>query len=295
MGSTTVTAQALLPEAELARIARVLARFLSGHQASLSGTQAMGRVSGQGVDFLDFRQYLPGDDFRTIDWRASARSNKIQVRQYCGDLASDWYLCLDASASMGVQGGANWLLARQLTAALAYLLLHLGHRVSLLLFSSEIDVFCSPGRGHGQYARILGLLNNRECRASGGGSDLGACAARVGRGRSLMVVSDFLTRDAMLPALVKLQASQRQLHLFQLGAVPHWQLPEADTLLLKDVESGRTAMCGAPENAQQDARRRLDALQQELVAWCVRYRVPLTHCNGDDNWRDLLLRHFIRA
>jgi len=295
MGQTTLAAAPLLPEPELARVARILARFLAGRQPATTGTQTTGRAAGQGLDFLDFREYQSGDDFRTIDWHATARSRRTQVRRYCGEVSSDWYLCVDGSASMGIQGGANWLLARKLTAALAYVLIYLGHRVGLLLFSGEIDAVCSLGRGYAQYARILKTLDAHSHLPRGGRSDLGACAAVVGRHHPVMVVSDFIAEDAMVNALVRMRASQRELHIFQLDAVPDWQLPAADTLVLEDIESGQVAICADTRTAQAEARLRLAALQQDLSAWARRFRVPYSRCRGDDNWCDLLLHHFIRA
>jgi uncharacterized protein (DUF58 family) len=255
----------------------------------------MHRVASQGMDFLDFRQYQPGDDARTIDWRASARSRGVQVRRYCGDVASDWYLCVDGSASMGACGGANWLLAQKLAAALAYVLLHLGHRVGLLIYSSEIDTACALGRGYPQYARILKALYAHNHRPAGGGSDLGACAAAVGQRHPLMVISDFLAEDAMVSTLARLRASRRQLHLFQLDAGGTLPLPAGDSLLLEDLETGEVALCGDPGAARTEAQRRLVQLQQELSRWGRRFLVPHTLCHGDDNWRELLLRHFIEG
>jgi uncharacterized protein (DUF58 family) len=295
MGAKTVAAQTLLPEAELARIARILARFLAGRQHSPAGAAATGRTAGQGQEFLDYRQYQPGDDVRAVDWRASARSSALQVRRYSADVASDWYMCVDVSASMGAQGGANRELARKLSAALAYVLLHLGHRVGVLLFTGEIEAACPLGRGHNHYARILRTLTGHRHRQRGGSSDPGCCAAVVGQQHPLLIISDFLAEDAMVAALSKLQASRRQLHLFQLDCQQQWQLPNASEVLLEDIESGRSAVCSDLDAAQSSARLTLANVHRELSDWCSRYQVPLTRCGSDDNWRDVLLRHFARA
>jgi uncharacterized protein (DUF58 family) len=293
MVTTTLAPETLLSETELVGVARILARFLAGRQLSPASAASTGRVAGSGLDFRDFRQYQAGDDIRSIDWRASARSNATQVRRYYAEVASDWYLCVDASASMGAHGGANWVLARELSAALAYVFLYLGHRVGLLLFSGDVDAACTLGRGHHHYARILRTLTSHSLRRHGGGSDPGVCAGVVGHHHPLVIVSDYLAEDAMVTALVKLQASRRQLHLFHLNCVQHWQLPTSSELLLEDIESGRRAICSDPDTAQNEASSRLALLHQDLSNWCRRYQIPLTQCSSHDNWRDLLLRHFL--
>ena len=291
MVTSALATDALLPETELARIARVIAPYLEGRRPSAAGLQTMHRPASQGMDFLDFRDYQPGDDSRSIDWRASARSRAVQVRRYCGEVASDWYLCVDDSASMGFgQGEENRVLARKLAAALAYLLLRLGHRVGLLLFSSDIDAACGLGRGNPQYARILKTLYGHDNRAAGGRSELGSCAATVGQRHPLVIVSDFLAPDAMVPTLARLQASQRQLHLFQLDATPLQS--GNDFVLLEDVESGETRPCGEADSAHAAALEHYARTQQQLTHWSGRYRVPHSLCHGNDNWRELLLRHF---
>lgn len=295
MGTTPLAALPLLPEAELARIAGILARYLAGRRATASGTRSLRQAASEGMDFLDFREYQPGDDIRSVDWRASARGRQVQVRRYCADMASDWYLCVDSSASMSSQGSGNWLLARQLAAALAYILLHLGHRVGLLLFASEIEAACAIGRGYSQYARILKTLHGHEPLTAGGGSDPGACVAAAGRHHELIIISDFLAQDAMLPTLAKLRAGRRELHLFQLDTAADTPLPDCDSLLLQDAESGEVALCTDPGTAPAEAATRLAGLQEDLSAWGRRFLVPHTLCHGDDNWRELLLRHFIRA
>jgi uncharacterized protein (DUF58 family) len=293
MVTAALAAGELPAQAELIRIAHILSRFLAGNQPGAVSTQVAGRSAGHGLDFLDFRPYQPGDDVRRIDWRASARGRDMQVRRYCGDMASDWHLCVDASASMSVAGGAKWQMARQFTAALAYVLLSLGHRVGVLLFSSHIDARCPPGRGPAQYANILGLLDSHAPRPEGGGSDMGACAALLGRAQPLFVISDFLAEDAMLPALSALRSRHREMHLLQVNAPGDVQLPAAADLLLRDIETGRRLHCVETDPARKRAALRLQALQEQLRGWGRRYGVPLTVCSCDDSWRDVILRHFL--
>ena len=86
------------------------------------------------------------------------------------------------------------------------------------------------------------------------------------------------------------QASQRQLHLFQLDAMP--LQPGRDFVLLEDVESGETRPCGEADSAHAAALERYARLQQQLSHWSGRYRIPHSLCHGNDNWRLMLLRHF---
>jgi len=159
-------------EADLKKLAPVAHLLDIGQPAFGTGLRPHRTRSGQGAEFLDFRSYRPGEDIRRLDWRVSARRGRPYVRTYHDELSSDWQLCLDRSASMGVPGADKWALAVQLAAAFAYLLLHTGNRVSLVQFSNRIDDLCPLGRGRLQYVRIANQLRGSEADSFGGGSVL---------------------------------------------------------------------------------------------------------------------------
>ena len=120
---------AALDEAELASLARVADRLLENRHLLAPGQRSNRSRSGFGIEFLDRREYSPGDDIRALDWRASARSRHPLVRRYCDEASSDWFILLDCSSSMAFGRGEKWTLALQCAAAMAYLLIHLGNRV----------------------------------------------------------------------------------------------------------------------------------------------------------------------
>ena len=61
---------------------------------------------GFSVDFAEYRQYMPGDDIRRIDWKVFARSDRYYVKQYEGETNTNIYLLLDVSGSMGYKSAS---------------------------------------------------------------------------------------------------------------------------------------------------------------------------------------------
>ena len=96
---------------------------------------------GVGTDFLDLREYEPGDDVRHIDWNVTARMDTPFVRQYVEDRELTAWLLLDRSPSMGFGpiDRPKELVLGELATTLARLLTRGGNRVGAILFDNEIE------------------------------------------------------------------------------------------------------------------------------------------------------------
>ena len=203
----TMTANTLIDELRLRRFARLAAPMLRGNALQGTGQRAARNRAGAGLEFLDLREYTPGEDVRHIDWRQTARRRRLLVRRYRDEAASDWLLCVDGSASMG--RGRKWQLAVELAAALAYTIISAGHRASLVIFAERIHAFCPPGRGQRQFAVIARQLTGFQPAEQGGASVAGLCAGRVSRSGNLVLLSDFLRDDAMTDDLRRVRGKRR--------------------------------------------------------------------------------------
>lgn len=110
-------------------------RALTGYQLGLprmpvagrSG-ELLGRGTGSSLEFQEYREYMPGDDIRHLDWAAYARTDSLMVRLYREEISPRTEILLDASRSMNLGGAAKRLVACQLTALFALLSGHLGGR-----------------------------------------------------------------------------------------------------------------------------------------------------------------------
>jgi len=231
-------------EADLKKMARAAHLLDIGQPAFGSGMRPHRTHSGQGTEFLDFRNYHPGEDIRRLDWRVSARRGRPYVRTYHDELSADWHLCLDRSASMGTPDGGKWALAVQLAAAFAYLLLHAGNRVGLVQFSNRVDDLCPLGRGRLQYVRIADQLRDSEADNSGGGSVLSTTTTVLKPGTHLAILSDFLQPDAMQADFESLRSPGRKIHAVQILS-PSESNPASRSLSVPALAAQRLPRCTA--------------------------------------------------
>lgn len=284
-------ALAELNEAQLARIGRIADPLLSGQPMGQRGHYRHRARSGVGLEILDYREYTPGDDFRRVDWRQSARLTRPHIRRYHDETASDWFVCLDRSASMAVPDASKWLLAVQLAAAVVYLLLRRRHRVGLVIFSEAVDAVCPPSGGRGQFGEVLSLLRVTEPRHSGGASRVDACIAAVGKRCSVFVVGDLLAVDGMLPGLERLALLGGDVHALQVLCADECALPGNGKYLLKDVESAEQLAVDLIPGTVDGATKRLDALCRTLAAACPRRGIAYTRCTTAWSWHQAIVQH----
>ena len=283
------TALSSVREADLKKLTRVAHLLDIGQPAFGTGLRPHRTRSGQGAEFLDFRSYRPGEDIRRLDWRVSARRGRPYVRTYHDELSTDWQLCLDRSASMGVPDADKWALAVQLTAAFAYLLLYAGNRVSLVQFSNRVDDLCPLGRGRLQYVRIANQLRGSEADSFGGGSVLSTTTTVLKPGTHLAILSDFLQPDAMKADLEKLRSPGRKIHAVQILSPSETEVNESETRSVRDVETGEqvTVRTGAGHAALSELRD----WQRDLKDFSIHNSIRLSSCSATDLWQDVMLRH----
>ncbi len=94
--------------------------------------ELLGRGTGSSLEFQEYREYMPGDDIRHLDWAAYGRSDSLMIRLYREEISPRTEILLDASRSMTTGGETKSLLARQLTALFALLSAGLGGRPRIL-------------------------------------------------------------------------------------------------------------------------------------------------------------------
>ncbi len=107
------------------------------------------RLRGPGTDIRELRDHRPGDAFRSIAWKASARLGRLVVKEFDADLTLSIYVALDVSASMraGVPGQAAIDRAVTLAYTLAHVLAERRHRLGLVTFDRGVHAFLPPAVG----------------------------------------------------------------------------------------------------------------------------------------------------
>jgi uncharacterized protein (DUF58 family) len=118
------------------------------------------RREGGGGEFAKLRDYVEGDSYRDINWKATARRRKPVTQVYESERSQNVIICIDAGRLMAARMGQLSKLDYAINAALllAYTALAGGDRVGLIVFADEVRSFVPPGKGRGHYRLILHTL-----------------------------------------------------------------------------------------------------------------------------------------
>lgn len=184
----------MLPKELLAKIRRIQIR--TSHMANdVFAGHYHSTFKGQGMEFEEVREYLPGDDVRSIDWNVTARQGKPFIKRFREERELTVMLLVDVSASQAF--GTNEQLKRELVAevgaTLAFSATSNNDKVGLILFSDQIEEHVKPAKGTRHVLRVI--LDLLTFEPTGRGTNIAAALEhlnRVLRRRAVVfIISDF--------------------------------------------------------------------------------------------------------
>ena len=225
------------------------------------------RRVGQGETFWQFRQYEPGDAATRIDWRESAKSQRLYVRETEWEAAQSVWLWRDASSSMdyssaGYIAGAEWPKKRDraelVLVALASLLVRGGERLTLL--GSGV----APISGRVALSRLVQLIEQPDQRAANTGLPAFEPLPRAGQ---LVLIGDFLAPLEAVHAMVgQFAGAGLKGHLLQIVDPAEEELPFAGRVRFEGVEEHDELVISRVETVREDYRLRFQRHRDGLAA-----------------------------
>ncbi len=174
------------------------------------GIKKIRRV-GNNTEFEQIKDYVSGDDYRTINWKATARRNKLMVNVYSEEKSQQVINVIDKGRVMQQAFNGMTLLDRAINASLvlSYIAMHKEDKAGVMTFEKQFDSYIKPDRGTGHMQKLLEDLYHQE--TTFGESDFSALCVNMQRfvtKRSLLVLyTNFFGQNALerqLPYLKQL-------------------------------------------------------------------------------------------
>lgn len=204
---------------------------------------------GQGLEFAEVREYIAGDDVRSIDWNVTARMSVPYIKKYNESRELTLLIACDVSASQQFGSAARLKqeTAAELTALFALCALKNSDKVGLLLFSDKIELFVPPRKGRKHILRLIREVVAFEPQSKG--TDIGLALETLNkmfkRQGILMLISDFLSPIEKFATPFKLAARKFDLIPVLLQDKLEQKIPSLGLCLnVDDPETGEEALLG---------------------------------------------------
>jgi uncharacterized protein (DUF58 family) len=195
------------------------------------------RRKGQSVEFADFRNYVPGDDLRFIDWNTYARLDRLFLKMFMEEEDLHFYALVDGSGSMDFGEPTKFRYACQLAAALGFVGLVRGDRVKIETIGQPAGRASPVLRGRRSLWRMLdhldGLQPGENVPLAQGVKNF--CLRNSGKG-IVVLVSDLLDKSGYEPALRYLLAQDMDVYVIQVLSAEEFEPELTGDLQLVDCE-----------------------------------------------------------
>ena len=244
---------------------------------------------GQSVEFADFRNYVPGDDLRFVDWNTYARLDRLFLKMFLEEEDLHFYGLIDASRSMDFGQPSKFLFAKQLLAALGFVGLVRGDRVKIETLGQPLGRTSPAFRGRRSLWRMLDHLESlspgENISLAEGAKNF--CLRNSGKG-IVVLASDLMDKAGYEAALGWLIA--RDLDVYVVHVLSPEELDPAleGDLRLVDCEDGDEAeiTAGAPLLARY--KQTLSGFLESARRFCVRRGVAWMPANSAQPIEDLV-------
>ena len=220
---------------------------------------------GRGMEFDEVREYMPGDEIRSIDWNVTARTGTPYVKRYVEERELTVIFLVDLSAS-GTFGSVSKLkneVAAELCSLLAFSAVKNNDKVGLIVFTDQVEMFIPPKKGTRHVLRVIReLLNFRPRQAK---TDIvGALdyLGKVNKKRAVVfLVSDFQAEG--FEKSMRVIGRRHDLVAVTITDPREVSLPDVGLLELEDAETGELVLIDTSSAAVRKNYERLGREQSD--------------------------------
>ncbi len=252
---------------------------------------------GQGMNFEEVREYQAGDEIRAIDWNVTARLNEPYVKLFTEERELTLCLLVDLSAS-GHYGSQNYSkreIAAEIAATLAFSAIRNNDRVSLLLFTDEVELYIPPNKGRSHVLRVIRevLYHDAKSRRTDLAGALSYFNRVVHRRSIVFLISDFHAPD--FSRELSLCSRRHDLTAIQVRDPLEESLPRIGRVMLEDQETGElrevnTNSAAVQRGFKEEVAQRQEALESLLIRGNIDH-IPLS---TEDDYLPALRQFFER-
>lgn len=261
-----------------------------------SGTQGgrKSKAKGVSVEFSDYREYAPGDDFRRIDWNAYGRFDKFFIKVFMEEREGVFNFFIDNSKSMDYGEENKKDAALKVVGALSYVAINNLDRVNINTMDSGLIKSLKSATGNKGFQRILKELENMKFE---GHTDLAQSIKKRNiktRGISI-VVSDFLSNDGLKTledGLKYLAFKKQEIILVQILAEEEINPQFNNEITFIDSETSEELKMSLTPSIIKEYKNTLKSYNQQIEALAKKYGGKFISVSSSRSIEEVILNDF---
>ncbi|BCZ48497.1 hypothetical protein psyc5s11_45640 [Clostridium gelidum] len=252
------------------------------------------KAKGASVEFSDFREYAPGDDFRRVDWNAYGRLDKLFIKVFMEEREGVFNFFLDKSKSMDFGENNKKNKALQIIGALSYIALNNLDRVYVNVAEEANLSLLRGGTGKKGFQMILKELENVEFS---GATKLSEAIKkrRINNKGVSIVVSDFFNNeglDSIEQGLKYLAYKKQQIVLVQILSDEEENPSMEEEVTLVDSETGEKVKLNLNYKLIEAYKNALKDFNKKLENLATKYGGTLISVNTNKSLEEIILNDF---
>ncbi len=283
----------LLPEA-ISRISRLEVRARHIVEGFLNGMHRS-PYFGQSVEFVQHREYVPGDDVRRIDWKVWSKTDKYYVKLFEEDTNLRTTLVVDLSESMQFGTGAmtKYEYGCTIAASLAYLLLRQQDSVGMIAFDDQVRTRVPSRSKHSHLHSILEALASQSPAKKTGMYDiLRQVAEEQSRKGMIVIISDlFVDRDGLFKGLKLLRHRGHDVLILHVMDDEEIDFNYAGTTKFEGMEEMGDLICD-PRSLREGYLAAVNQFLADLRRHCARNAIDFQTIRTSEHL-DAALAHYL--
>lgn len=267
-----------------------LAIAMNTHMTHGIGGGRKSNAKGTSVEFSDYREYIPGDDIRRIDWGAYGRLDKLYIKRFMEEKEGIFQIFIDTSNSMNFGEPKKSRTALRLAGALAYLVLNNLDRV----YVSEMqESTLTQGKGRAGKQAFRQIMQELEAVEFDGRTNLNkAIMSRQYQGSGVsIVISDFLDEKGIEEAVKYLRYKKQQIILIQVLARQEIDIEGDGVVNLLDMETGEEVRLSLNRTTIEQYNQALQNMTERMKALARKYEMTFIRMIADEPLEKFLFDH----
>jgi uncharacterized protein (DUF58 family) len=251
---------------------------------------------GSSVEFAEYRNYVPGDDIRRLDWRVFGRTDRFYLKEFEAETNLRCYFVLDCSGSMGfgTNGNSKLLFAKKLIATLAYLTVQEGDAVGLICVGTKSQIEIPPKRNPSHLRLILDTLEEAKAKGETGLAPvLHDLAEKIRRRAVVIVLSDLFTEsEELLNCFRHFRFKKHDLAVFQLLDRAEVDFKFDRPVRFVDMESSESLVT-EPATIRDEYLAQFGKFLELMRAGCHEFGVDYRRVITDESYEKVLANFLI--